>query len=158
MSQIVEEAQKTYEPEVLASIMTLQNRTSKIIQYLDALSEQMIETNGGIDPEIGIAINRDEPISLSNQFYTNGKGKELQNNLIKYSNFLSSYGLKNSTIAVEPKNVIQLKNDPAYHDSSFIELHFEDKNIFEAISSIEYFKISILLKESTTVGLIMARN
>lgn len=153
IEQILTNIGEKYPQDVHDSAKYLHNETVKVLSFLDNLGEQMIEINGGRNEDY-IPINRNQSINLENQFKSNQKDVELIKILKKHEELLKSFGIKYSRIVFESKDLPILKNDPLLKDKNFIELHFGDRNIFEALSSIEYLKTSVLLKESTALTLL----
>ena len=153
--QTLDSIKAKYSQNIIDSAELLHQETLKVVQFLDSFGDYMIDTNGGRD-ENGIPINQTKYISLERIFYANEKDAKLKSILTNHEQLLRSFGLIYPRIVYEPKDIITLKNDPLYREKNFIELHFEDRNIFEALSSIQYLKTSVILKEAAALSLLIS--
>ncbi len=137
-----------------ADILELRHRTSELLGLLDSVKDQMIEASGGYDIN-GLYFDPHSTTQINQLMFNDGLATKLNNELDKYTETLSNYGLKRSQISFLPQKNPLLRNDPRFHDISTEQLHFQDVNLVEAIAALQIYRSSILLNEGLTINLLL---
>jgi hypothetical protein len=135
-------------------ILAVHEATLRTLTFITDLEELLITASGGYS-ENGSFANPETLEPIQEVIFDQKHGEKLKTELDNYSNFLSSYGLKNPRIAMDPPKHKVLRNDPYVHNSTFEQLHFNGSNLYESLNTLRMYKNKVLFKESMTINVIL---
>lgn len=139
-----------------SEILALHKSTREVLNFIDNLEQELINTSGGLN-ENGAYVNPESIEPVQSVIFDKQMGIALKSELDKYSSILKSYGLKSSSLAMDPPKHKFLRHDPYVGNNTFEQLHFENTNLYESIQALKMYTNRILLNESLTINLILLK-
>lgn len=144
--------------EILNKALSTRKDTKKIIAYIDALKNQLVELTGGRNPETGRPKGLKDDSAVAKIMCNDKKANELKALLNGYTQHLSeTVGKQYSNIALDAKDSELFKHDPNQHSKSFAALNFDKTPLGAALATLSQFQTDVVYAEADALD-ILSRN
>ncbi len=125
---------------ILKQAQEVKTKSAEMITYLEGIKKEMIQKSGGIKAETGGYTNPSAETDMEALMIgaaKNGKGYEVREKLNAFTSYLSSVAKQEMPpLALDAKDVANLKNDPAQKNKDFAELNFAQTPMVASLAVI----------------------
>jgi gliding motility-associated protein GldM len=126
--------------QALQQAQQVKAKSAEMIAYLDGIKKEMIEKSGGIKQETGGYTNPSAETVMEELMIgatKNGKAYEVREKLNAFTSYLGSITKQEMpSLALDAKDIANLKNDPAQKNKDFAELNFAQTPMVASLAVI----------------------
>ncbi|WP_053406603.1 gliding motility protein GldM [Persicobacter sp. CCB-QB2] len=157
MKAKVDESGREQDKLVLQKAREVRELTSKALNYVDGLKDELTEKTGGIDEATGLPKGMTDEDKVANWFIQQKKGDEVKEQLNAYVAGIREVAgsvdvnVDLKDIALEPGDMPEYANNKEVRKKDFKSFNFEHTPMISVLASLSQFESEILAREAQTL-------